>query len=30
LKMKYFSSLLNDATPLEAKLVIKILLGSLR
>jgi len=30
LKMKYISSLLNDATPLEAKLVIKILLGTLR
>ena len=30
LKMKYISSLLNDATPLEAKFLIKILLGSLR
>jgi len=30
LKMKYISSLLNDATPLEAKFVIKILLGTLR
>ena len=30
LKMKYISSLLNDATPLEAKFLIKILLGTLR
>jgi len=30
LKMKYISSLLNDATPLEAKFVLKILLGTLR
>jgi DNA ligase-1 len=30
LKMKYVSSLLNDATPLEAKFVLKILLGTLR
>ena len=30
LKMKYMSSLLNDATPLEAKFVLKILLGTLR
>jgi len=30
LKMKYISSLLNDATPLEAKVVLKILLGTLR
>ena len=30
LKMKYISSLLNDATPLEAKFVVKILLGTLR
>jgi DNA ligase-1 len=30
LKMKYVSSLLNDATPLEAKFVVKILLGTLR
>ena len=30
LKMKYISSLLNDATPLEAKFVIKLLLGTLR
>jgi len=30
LKMKHISSLLNDATPLEAKFVIKILLGTLR
>ena len=28
--MKYISSLLNDATPLEAKFVLKILLGTLR
>ena len=30
LKIKYISSLLNDATPLEAKFVLKILLGTLR
>ena len=30
MKMKYISSLLNDATPLEAKYILKILLGSLR
>lgn len=30
LKMKYISSMLNDATPVEAKFVIKILLGTLR
>ena len=30
LKMKYVSSLLNDATPLEAKFVLKMLLGTLR
>lgn len=30
LKMRYISSLLNDATPLEAKFVVKILLGTLR
>jgi len=30
LKMKYISRLLNDATPLEAKFVLKILLGTLR
>ena len=30
LKMKYISSLLNDAPPLEAKFVLKILLGTLR
>ena len=30
LKMKYISSLLNDATPLEGKFVLKILLGILR
>jgi len=30
LKMKHISSLLNDATPLEAKFVVKILLGTLR
>ena len=28
--MKYISSLLNDATPVEAKFVLKILLGTLR
>ena len=28
--MKYISSLLNDATPLEAKFLLKILLGTLR
>jgi DNA ligase-1 len=30
LKMKYISSMLNDATPIEAKFVLKILLGTLR
>ena len=30
LKMKYISSMLNDATPIEAKFVMKILLGTLR
>ena len=30
LKMKYISSLLNDATPIEAKFVLKVLLGTLR
>ncbi len=30
MKMKYISSLLNDATPLEASYVLKILLGTLR
>ena len=30
LKIKYISSMLNDATPIEAKFVIKILLGTLR
>ena len=30
LKIKYISSLLNDATPLEAKFVLKLLLGTLR
>ena len=30
LKMKYISSLLNGATPIEAKFVLKILLGTLR
>jgi len=30
LKMKYISSLLNDATPLEAKFVLNILLSTLR
>jgi len=30
LKIKYISSLLNDATPVEAKFVMKILLGTLR
>ena len=28
--MKYISSLLNDATPIEAKFVLNILLGTLR
>ncbi len=30
MKMKYISSLLNDASPLEAKFILKILLGTLR
>ena len=30
MKMKYISSLLNDATPTESKFVLKILLGTLR
>jgi len=30
LKMKYISSLLNDATPIEGKFVLNILLGTLR
>jgi DNA ligase-1 len=30
MKMKYISSLLNDATPLEASFIVKILLGTLR
>lgn len=30
MKMKYISSLLNDATPLEARFILKILLGTLR
>ena len=30
MKMKYISSLLNDATPIESKFVLKILLGTLR
>ena len=30
MKMKYISSLLNDATPIEAKYILKILLGTLR
>ena len=30
LKLKYISSLLNDATPVEAKFLVKILLGTLR
>ena len=30
LKMKYISSMLNDATPVEAKFVMKVLLGTLR
>ena len=30
LKVKYISSMLNDATPVEAKFVMKILLGTLR
>lgn len=29
-KMKYISGLLNDATPIEAKFILKILLGTLR
>lgn len=30
MKMKYISSLLNDASPLEARFIIKILLGTMR
>ena len=30
MKMKYISSLLNDASPLEARYILKILLGTLR
>ena len=30
MKMKYISSLLNDATPIEASFILKILLGTLR
>ena len=30
MKMKYISSLLNDATPTEARFILKILLGTLR
>ncbi|MFB5647827.1 MAG: ATP-dependent DNA ligase, partial [Candidatus Nitrosomaritimum yanchengensis] len=30
MKMKYISSLLNDATPMEASFILKILLGTLR
>ena len=30
MKMKYISSLLNDATPVETKFILKILLGTLR
>ena len=30
MKLKYISSLLNDATPVEAKFLVKILLGTLR
>ena len=30
MKIKYISSLLNDATPLESKFILKILLGTLR
>ena len=30
MKIKYISSLLNDATPLEARYILKILLGTLR
>jgi len=30
MKMKYIASLLNDATPLEARFILKILLGTLR
>ena len=30
MKMKYISSLLNDATPVEASFILKILLGTLR
>ncbi len=30
MKMKYISSLLNDATPQEAKFILKIVMGTLR
>lgn len=30
MKMKYISSLLNDATPVEARFILKLLLGTLR
>jgi len=30
MKMKYISSLLNDATPIEARFILKLLLGTLR
>jgi DNA ligase-1 len=30
MKMKYISSLLNDATPVEARFILKIILGTLR
>ena len=30
MKMRYISSILNDATPQEAKFILKILLGTLR
>lgn len=30
MKMKYISSLLNDATPMEARFILKLLLGTLR
>ena len=30
MKMRYIASLLNDATPQEAKFILKILLGTLR
>ena len=30
MKIKYISSLLNDATPEESKFILKILIGTLR